>query len=316
MNVPVSRSRLIVLLAAFLALSAGSSLAGPGLVRVRAHDLASIRREIPVGARKEATLPLVNGNSTLVQLERFEVFAPDAKIIQHTPSGDVFFPIPTTRFYRGQVVGDKESMVFLAVGDNVNGLVVTQGHVFNVEPDRALAQRDLTGVQVREIDPNLDFPVGAKPFTCDLDHWSAERPIDTIRTLAKRAEPLAASLTTTYLAKVSIEIDDELFALAPISNNTTNAANYAAQLVGGANVIYNRDLKTNLTIGTLHTYGGGSDPWTANTTTLAALAETRNVLSQQPIYGVAIQRSAHERQEPWRRCRLDWNHLYSRLLLW
>ena len=244
-----------------LPFAAGSALALPAVSHVDREGLSAIRRDIRVGESKQATLPLVDGNPALVHLERFEVFAPDAKIIQHTPAGDVFFPIPKTRFYRGGVVGDSASMVFLAVDTTVKGLIVSEGHIFDVEPDQDLAAAGIDGAQIREINPDLDLPPDAKPFTCDLDHLVLDHPgRDAIKALSMPIEPLAASATTTYLAKLSIDIDDELFAV--FGSNTTTAANYAAQLVGAANVIYNRDLKTNLSIGTVHTYGAGSDPWT------------------------------------------------------
>jgi hypothetical protein len=245
-----------------LPFAAGSAFALPAVAHVDRDGLRAIHREIRVGESKQAILPLVDGNPTLVHLERFEVFAPDARIVQHTPTGDLSFPIPKTRFYRGGIVGESESMVFLAVEKEVKGLIISQGHIFNVEPDHDLAAVDLQGAQIREIDPDLDLPPGTAPLKCDLDHLALDHPgRKAIQALSMPIEPLAASATTTYLARLSIDIDDELFAKAPISNNTTNAANYVASLVGAANVIYARDLKTNLTIGLIHTYAG-SDPWT------------------------------------------------------
>ncbi len=246
----------------FFQFLAPSASALPVLSRLDGIDVSSLRRDIPIGATKEVNVPLVNGARTTVTLERFDVFAPDARIIEHTSSGDIDFPIPKTRFYRGTVNGDRESMAFLAVGDSgISGLIITQSHVFNIEPDMDLKVIGIDGVRVHEIDPELDLPSNVKPFTCDLDHLVVKSPAnEAIKALSSPIQALSVSPTLTYMAKLSIEIDDELF--STFGNNSTTAGNYVAQLVGAANVIYQRDLKTNLSVGTVHTYPPGTSPWT------------------------------------------------------
>ena len=75
-----------------------------------------------------------------------------------------------------------------------------------------------------------------------------------------KAEVNGAS-NATYGLNLAIETDTELFAALGSSAAVTS---YITDLVGQASVIYQRDLRTTLMIGTLHIWSGGTDPWTVS----------------------------------------------------
>ena len=81
------------------------------------------------------------------------------------------------------------------------------------------------------------------------------------------------------IADVALDADREFF----VQNGSSVSAtvNDIETVINGVNVIYERDVKTHFTVGTVHTYGGGTDPWTivpasgtAAALALAPLGET------------------------------------------
>lgn len=266
MNRPSSQlfaARALVFVAVVLS-GAATLSAAPSLFRVDSNEISTLRRDVPEGGRKHLSLPLADGKPASIDLERFEVLAPDAHIIHHTPQGDQELPLPKTRFYKGTVVGDPASLVYLAVDKEVHGLVIHHDRVFDVSTDKTLALMQQDSALVTEIDPLHDLPAGEFPYVCDTDHYQMQRPSRlNIASLsnAVKMQSLAASPTTTYLARLSIDIDDSLF--AQLGNDVQTASNFALNLIGATATIYGRDLKTNLYLGTLHTYAQGTSPWTS-----------------------------------------------------
>src|SRR5258708_22307700 len=64
-------------------------------------------------------MPMFDGNPATLILERFEVWAPDAEIIKYDADRkETRVPRPTTKFYRGRINGDPDSLVFLSVEAN------------------------------------------------------------------------------------------------------------------------------------------------------------------------------------------------------
>src|SRR5438132_13194458 len=80
---------------------------------------------------------------------------------------------------------------------------------------------------------------------------------------ANRLPVVAQGITGTqsYAIRVDIETDFELYQNA--GSNSTTLFNYITNLTGAASTIYNRDLKTNITQGTVNIYTTSADPWSA-----------------------------------------------------
>jgi len=116
-------------------------------------------------------------------------------------------------------------------------------------------------------------------FHCDVEG----RDMKIAQSLAElKPQPqgnTAPSVTTGYGLNLAIETDAELYS-APGFGTDLAVTTYLGNLIGAASTIYQRDLKTILTIGTTHLWSGGiaSDPWTVlpASGTSAALAEFGN----------------------------------------
>lgn len=222
-------------------------------------------------------IPLAGGDPVTVEVERFEVWRPDAEIIEYGAEGkERRLPVPKTRFYQGRVTGDPQSTVFFSVQTDgtVEGIVTTAGRAFTIS--RGLrADREGRGPReveqttaaapllVREYDP-LDTDYSQQQsFSCDVE--SHKMPaIPTPESLAKTlpVKPdgnSAPSVTLAYGLNVAVETDFELYSAFGSSAALTS---YIADLVGKTSTIYQRDLKTTLTLGTLHIWSTSGDPWT------------------------------------------------------
>src|SRR2546430_8340648 len=73
-------------------------------------------------------MPMFDGNPATVTLERFEVWAPDAQVIKYDKDRkETRVPRPTTKFYRGRIAGDADSLIFMSVeaSGQINGLALS-----------------------------------------------------------------------------------------------------------------------------------------------------------------------------------------------
>src|SRR6266550_1012508 len=118
----VSGFRIAIL--AFLPLLSVSTSAA---TRYRAPDgaFAALERPLAVGARVTLhNLPLASGKSSDVDLERCEVWQPDAKITLYTDHGVEHFDPSPVLTYRGAVAGDPDSLVVLTKSNyGIHGFV-------------------------------------------------------------------------------------------------------------------------------------------------------------------------------------------------
>jgi hypothetical protein len=219
-------------------------------------------------------LVLDDGNVVSLDLEAFEVFAPDAQILDYAADGVHRLPPPPDRYFRGTVVGDPDSVVMLASGETLRGLVATNGEVYAIaaERDTYRAPGGAGRSLLRRIDPEGDRPVGAPPWRCFADEIDGlESPPAAVSALdlpsSCNGDP--AWTATAYTINLAIETDYELYTKF---NSTTLELAYIADLTAAASVIYLRDVHTTFQIGTTHLWTTASDPWTA-TDTESALYE-------------------------------------------
>ena len=210
-----------------------------------------------------------------VQLERFEVFAPDAKLHYITKSGEKLLPIPNVKYYHGKVDGDPDSRIFLSVGEKVQGFAIVGEHRFVIHSiDGAKRAR---GYQVDEL---TEDDGKSSPFYCDvekehLDARQAFLPESLSKAVRIKPDTTTPQGTAVYTLRIALDIDNELLAQSPFNGNTTTMNTYLGSLVGAASTVYQNDLQTVLVIGDVFTYAPGADPWTvqAASGTGAALDE-------------------------------------------
>jgi hypothetical protein len=311
---PARTTRRAVLLAAFF-LAAGRSADGatvaspvgytrPGIVAQRTEaagerflDLDSTAltalRDAP--ARETVRLerfPFAPGVTGNLVLERFEIAAPDAKIIVAGPAGETSLPFPRVAQFRGRLEGEPDSRVYVGVpgGFLVAVLQTSAGLVYvgPAGPGRGPVQH----VQ-RRADSPLNLDLAPREWTCSTDdlplppvsgeaaHGEAPHNVESspiaptrsgVSTLSAASPESALAAMALKSANVSIETDEEL--LAKFGGNPTSMTAYVMTLMGEISVIYERDVSVRLTVNLVQAWTT-TDPYTA-TGTLGQLNEVGN----------------------------------------
>ena len=256
---------------------------------VQNEAVSKLQRGAPAGQKLVVEhVPLFGGNPATITLERFEVWAPDVQIIEYGAGGkETRLPRPTTKFYRGRINEDPGSLVFMSVRPNgeISGMALAGDGLRKLSIGRGvrrggpLAQRDrgefdrdapLLSREFDEMDDLLTVPEGG--FHCDVEKAN----LSITKSLAgRKPKGEANTLPSTSIAyglNLAIETDFELF---QGFGSTPALTTYIGNLIGQASVIYQRDIKTTLNVGTVHIYSTVSDPWTVvpPAQTSAALAE-------------------------------------------
>ena len=246
-------------------------------------------------------LPVYDDKRSTIELEEFQVWAPEGKIIIHGDYGKVLKTLapPPMRFFRGLVNGDPESFAYFSMdpsGRNIQGLVVTRERRFSIVSVRRAAQKP--GVRGRSEDTAAmdtfiqafdDSDTLAEPppkWECAVGDHEKIPTSGALHATGANGLPVVAhgiSGTQSYAIRVDIETDFELYQNA--GSNSTTLTNYVTNLSGAASTIYNRDLKTNITQGLLNIYTTSADPWSA-TTTSAGLDEVGDHYNGITLNGV------------------------------
>lgn len=194
-----------------------------------------------------------------LDLERFDVFAPDAQIIIHREHGEEKLQAPQDVYYRGGIEGQPESVVVLSA-DTTGGMrgIVQKGEKFWILAGGAEAGGPaVEGLSSLEIKQS-GLSNTTEPLQCDVDHLP--KALRTPRPIAKKAIAQALPAGQFYNVPVAIETDGEFFTLFGSSSAATS---YIGNLFAYASTIYQRELSTKLTVSHISLWAGGpsSDPW-------------------------------------------------------
>jgi hypothetical protein len=249
---------------------AGASDAAP---RVDGAILRSlVLRGGPAKGLRFSGIALGDGRTVTLDLEPFEVWAPDATIVEHGADGTRRHPVPSDRYFRGTIVDEPGSLVFLVAGNTLRGLIFSGEDVFSIAPEGNVYDPRSAGGDsfVRKVDRERDVPPEFPTFSCSEEELTTppQQEALAVEPLAG-IEPLYTS--TVYVASIAIETDFELYS-KPTLGSVTSVTQYVGDLVAASSAIYQRDIQVRKTVGILHIASTASDPWTA-TSTSAALRE-------------------------------------------
>src|ERR1700710_945909 len=154
--------------------------AGPGraaesaaLPSIDSGDFARTAGTGPGGGhlRLENAQMTDTGETAALVLERFEVFASDAKIIVHGEAGDQVMPAPKHAYFRGVVEGKPDSRAFVAQLEDgtTQGMVSADGGVYLIGGDPAEAKAPGGPLQLHRVDSVLLKAARGEGFSCAED---------------------------------------------------------------------------------------------------------------------------------------------------
>ena len=265
----------VLILGLFLpaVVSAADALDGPASIAAASPDLAATARRVPLeGALRLTDLQLEGqpGTSDL-ELERFRVFTPDARIVV---DGRTERPVPDNLYFKGRISGDPGSRVLLTLrrSGELRGLVFRRGELW-VLAGGAATGIVAPGLVSRRAEPDLELADRIAAFRCETDALLQQSDgvlnPPPLSTPSKVTEPAAGP---SYTARVAIETDYEYYAHF---GDETDALDYAADLVAYSSTIYHDEIDTSLEINYASFWTSPGDPWD-ETSCLQILYEFRD----------------------------------------
>jgi hypothetical protein len=199
-------------------------------------------------------------------LQRFEIFAPDARIVSASGNVEVPMPRPDVVLLRGTVVDQPGSSVFLALSPHgTNGVITSaEGHFI------------ISGGRFNTGDPTVIYNVDAVPegaidlsgFECGLDQLPEFEPADRVGGGAAAAVPDECGLGVLVAVETDWQFTNDLF-----EGDTVASAAYAAELIAAASEIYLRDTGVSILISNLRIWSDANDLWTDDNSAIDQLYE-------------------------------------------
>jgi hypothetical protein len=241
-------------------LLAWAASAGAATVDLRDPELVDSARATPVGGALRLTgIELGPGTgSAVLELERFQIFAPGAGIVIHGERGEDVLPPPANVYFHGLLEEARSIRAALSVlaGGEVRGMLAGGGRFWILS--NRLAGTRLSAPMVREVEPG-ELAADVERFACGSESIAAAAA--SLRTppvpAGPSAEPAPAG-TTTYSATVAVESDFEYFQRF---GNAVEAVDYAADLVAYSQVVYAPEVDTELRVGSVSLWTTPADPW-------------------------------------------------------
>jgi hypothetical protein len=226
--------------------------------RVSDETVRMLRGPLANKARVQLDRFPVDGVPRTLDLERFEVWAPDAEVVAEGDGVKTRLAVPATRLFRGRIVGEPDSLVFLAVDGGVSGFITRNDRRYDVHSTRRRARgatKEDMDVFVEEAPVFDDALSAARGFTCGVEGREMRAPSGRF---AARSESLGGlipaptggglgSATATRTLNIAIEADSRLY-INQFGSSTTTTNAFITNVVGAASTIYQRDLKTDLVI--------------------------------------------------------------------
>jgi hypothetical protein len=240
--------------------------------------LAPLRNTVGAKQIHLSSVPLYAHGTAKIDLEEFQVWAPDGKVIVDDGRSVTYLDPPPMRFFRGVLNGDPESFAYFSVDGTtgaIYGLIATRDGKFSVGAAR---RKPLTRGQsqtgedfdyfLAASDESDEIPMIGRTWECENEKLPPISQINRrmlVQTDASGQPVIAQGISGTqaYAIAVEVETDSELYISA--GSNSTTLTNYVTNLTGAVSTIYNRDIHTNVVQQNLHIYigGNGSDPWAA-----------------------------------------------------
>ena len=237
-------------------------------VPIGSTDLPEIGRALPLGGglRIEGVVLDPDLPSTILDLRRFRVFSPEARIVVHGAAGAELQPVPDNAWFKGWVESDPMSVAFLTVreGGGMRGLVASRGRYWVIAGGPGTGGPAI-GLELREIDPETEFFGEVAGWSCGTDELrQASGALDSFFQQGSGDSesvvnaPAGASPEVAHTARIAIETDHEFFLRF---GNTTDATDYIADIIGYGSIMYSAEIDTSWEIELINLYTTAGDPW-------------------------------------------------------
>ena len=155
------------------------------------------------------SVTLEDGSEVALDVSPVEVFTAGVEIIVHDGAGEHRIAPPSDRWFAGRVLGDADSLVVLALGRNVRGLIASGGRVSAIAPEGDPYQEGPAGrTLVRTVSAALGGPDAPGSFACDTESLPLPGGVPWTASL-----PSAALSSVMYYAGIAVETAVGLFAL-------------------------------------------------------------------------------------------------------
>lgn len=198
--------------------------------------------------------PLPDGKKKTLDLHPLEPFTADAEIVLETAAGPIQLPRPRIFAFGGQIVGEPDSLISLAVGDaGINGLLRRGDRQYILSSGPSMASNAAVFYEV-SVDAAEELNIQIPPCGSELINQGR-------KVVGKAANDGGTRGTPCRLATLAIETDNEY--LAHFGGSTSAASAYAATLISAVSEIYARDVNARLQIGYLRLWET-VDPWNTN----------------------------------------------------
>lgn len=235
------------------------------------------------GAKLEHTvhldrLMLREKSPSVIDLEEFQLWAPNGKVLIHGDNGVTAVDPPNVRYYRGLVDGDVDSFAYFAVDmktKRVDGLVVKGDAKYSIAADRRPGIHPLRDGEEEPVDYFLTTFDETDSLPTRAENWSclarvpdappedtAPRPL-TASPDAKLGAPETHGITGTQSYAISVELESDYEMYVAAGSSADNVTTYLTNLSGQVATIYKRDLNIEMTLKAVNVYSSASDPWSS-----------------------------------------------------
>jgi hypothetical protein len=248
--------------------------ASPELPAVQSRDFAAMAAKLSVGVRlRLENLQIADsGETRTLVMERFAVFAPDARITIHGDSGDKEMSPPANIYFQGEVEGQPGSRAFLArlADGRTQGMVTEGGEIYLIGAD--LETKAAGGpIEMQRVDPVLLKSSRGSDFHCGNEKLPPGRgsvPVETPFLSPVQTLPEKATLRSSYKVRLAIESDFEFFQKF---NDVSAAVNYVGNLIGFSSSIYQGEIGAGILVQSISLWTTASDPWNQQDTNCGLL---------------------------------------------
>jgi len=212
-------------------------------------------------------LPLADGSSLALELERFELFAPGAQVTVTDEAGAHPLPVDLAIF-RGRVPGEPDAWASVVLGPaEVRATVGRAGGRLLLMPAGAPGENGESAPHV--LAAESEFETAAPAWTCGVDDANAAElePQGAARLPRLPAQPGSVQLDAARrVLTLAFDCDEEITNLK-FGGNLSAATTYVTNLLATVSLVYERDLEVTLNIGYLN-FWTAADPYdAANTST-------------------------------------------------